>query len=232
MRKSATSHNCVGLVSFRACKLRLKLLALLLFYAGLVEADWTGVALELGNAEADWKFDSGQREVDTSSISFQIEERSSAGLVFGGSMGYLSTRVKADTSADTRRFDAQYLKIYLRQEFVLSESIALHGSLSYRYNSGSDDDDADNSADIEWRQSSFQLGLNLRFANFRLTPYAAYYDIDGDISDDSGTEVFELDDPISRGIRFDYFVEESAFVRFQIQSGDQAGSVLSFIRRY
>ncbi len=205
---------------------------MLLLIPGLAQADWTGVSLELANLDSDWKFDSEVREAQISSISFQMEEKAANGLSVGFGIGYFSLRVKADTPVNTRKFDGQHLKIYLRQSFAVSKNIELFGSLSYRYNSGSGEGIDDDDADIDWNETSFQLGASARIANVKITPFVAYYDIDGDISDDNGTNVFELDDPVSQGIRFDYFLEETAFVRFEILSGGRSGGFLSFLRRY
>ncbi len=204
---------------------------MLSLYAGLAQADWTGVALELANVDADWKFDDGLREAQSSGISFQVEEKTGTGLAVGAGIGYTSMRVVGDSSASNRKFDAEYLQIYLRQEFNISKSVSLYGLFNYSYHTG-DDNDVDNPADIDWDEVSVQIDLSIRFANFRVSPFAAYYDIDGDISDDNGTAVFEIDDPLSRGIRFDYYLEPTAFIRFVFQSGGRAGGYLTFVRRY
>ncbi len=212
--------------------MRFKLLVLLFLYAGLAQADWTGVELELADFNSDWKFDDSVRKAQISSLGFRIEEKTDTGLSVGGGIGYVSMRVVADSSANTRKFDAEYLQVYLRQELRVSESISLHGLFNYSYNTGSDDDNDADLADINWSQASFQIDASLRFANFRIAPFAAYYDIDGDISDDTGTEVFEMDDPVSHGIRFDYYLEPTAFIRIEFQSGGQSGGYLTFARRY
>ena len=41
-----------------------------------------------------------------------------------------------------------------------------------------------------------------------------------------------MDEALSHGLRFDYFVEETAFIRFEIVSGGFAGGYLNFVRRY
>lgn len=211
--------------------MRFKLLVILFLYAGLVKADLTGVTLELANVDADWKFDNGVREAQINSISFQIEEKTATGLSVGGGIGYIDIRVVGDSSTKTRKFDGEYLQIYLRQEFRISESISLHGLFNYSYNSGRDNKE-DDRADIDWYEASFQIDASVRFANFGITPFAAYYDIDGDISDDNGTEVFEMDDPVSRGIRLDFYTDPTAFIRIVFQSGAQSGGYLIFARRY
>ena len=211
--------------------MRFKLLVILFLYVGMAKADLTGVTVELANVDADWKFDNGVREAQINSIAFQIEEKTATGLSVGGSFGYLDMRVVGDSSTDTRKFDGEYLQVYLRQEIPISENVSLHALFNYSYNSGRDNKE-DDRADIDWNEASLQIDASLRFANFGITPFAAYYDIDGDISDDNGTQVFEMDDPVSHGIRFDYYTDPTAFIRIVFQSGGQSGGYLIFARRY
>ena len=210
---------------------RFKLLVILFLYARMAKADLTGDTVELANVDADWKFDNGVREAQINSIAFQIEEKTATGLSVGGGIGYIDMRVVGDSSTETRKFDGEYLQIYLRQEFRISERISLHGLFNYSYNSGRDNKE-DDRADIDWNEASFQIDASIGFANFGITPFAAYYDIDGDISDDNGTEVFEMDDPVSHGIRLDYYTDSTAFIRIVFQSGAQSGGYLIFARRY
>jgi hypothetical protein len=63
-------------------------------------------------------------------------------------------------------------------------------------------------------------------------PFAAWSDVDGDISGGEGASVFELEDPVTRGIRFDLFVEHTAFVRLEFVDGSRSGGYLVFARRY
>ena len=211
--------------------MRVKFLVLLYLFTGFTHADWTGVSVELANVDSDWEFDDGLREAQLNGISFQVEEKTGTGLAVGVGIGYNSMRLVGNSSAENRKFDAEYLQIYLRQEINISKSVSLYGLFNYSYNTGDDNDD-DNPADIDWDETSFQIDLNIRFANFAVSPFAAYRDIDGDISDDSGTAVFEIDDPVSHGIRFDYYTEPTAFIRLVLQSGGQAGGYLTFVRRY
>jgi len=210
---------------------RVKFLVLLYLFTGFVHADWTGVSVQLANVDSDWEFDDGLREAQINGISFQVEEKTGTGLAVGVGIGYNSMRVVGDGSTENRKFDAEYLQIYLRQEINISKSVSLHGLFNYSYNTGDDNDD-DNPADIDWDETSVQIDLNIRFANYALSPFAAYQDIDGDISDDNGTAVFKIDDPVSHGIRFDYYTEPTAFIRIVLQSGGQAGGYLTFVRRY
>ena len=210
-------------------------LLLLLFFSSLASAEWSGVSLEIGETDSDWKFDDDVREAQISEINFQVEEQIDTGLTFGASIGYFDMRVvpDSDSAAQTMKFDGQYLGMSIRQPFEISEHISLHGLFSIRYTTGNESgaDDEEDEKDIDWTQSSFELGLNLRFSRLRISPYAIYQDVDGDISG-GGTEVFELDEPLTQGVRFDYFTEDTGFVRFEFVTGGRSGGYLSFVRRY
>ena len=208
-------------------------LLLLLCYSGLVNAQWTGVALELGNFDSDWEFENDTREAQISEISFQIEEKTASNLTVGATFGYVDLRVvvDSDSAAQTRKFDGEFIGIYLRQPFRINDNISLHGAFSIRYTSGRESGADDDRAEIDWTQSVFELGVSLRYANLRITAYTAYHDIDGDINADS-TDVFEMDETLSHGLRFDYFVEKTAFIRFEFVSGGFEGGYIHFVRRY
>lgn len=205
----------------------------LLFFSTLAVADWTGIALEIGNYDSDWEFERDTREAQISEISFQIEEKTGSGLAVGASIGYVNMRAVAasNSPAETMKFDGEFISVYLRQPVRISEHVFLNAALSFRYTSGSESGDQDEPAEMDWTESAFELGLGMRFGNLRLMPYAAYRDIDGDISD-NGTDVFEVEESLVQGLRFDYFVEDSAFIRLEFVSGGAQGGYINFVRRY
>ncbi len=108
----------------------------------------------------------------------------------------------------------------------------MEGSLSYGYNTGRENAVKDNRANIEWSEVSAEIGLSFRFDSLRVTPFTSYTNVDGDVSGVSGIGAFELDDPFSYGVRFDFFVDSTAFVGIRLQTGSQAGGSISFVRRY
>lgn len=218
----------------RVCKesaVRFSALLLLGFWVGAAQANWTGVEVSLVNTDSDWDFDGEAREAQFSQLSLQIEENTKTGLRVGASLGQSSLRVVADDRAETRKFDTQFLAIYLRQPIELSQSVGLHVQLNLRYNTGEDNDE-DDSADIDWNETDLQFGASFRFSHFRIMPFITYSDIDGDFEDDSGTQIFELEDPVSHGLALDYFVDSTAFVRLEMFGGNRSGGVLTFARRY
>ena len=211
--------------------LRSTLLLLLSLYAGLVHSDWTGVSIEVTNFDSDWEFDSGNREARVTTLSFQLEEKFQTGLIAGGGFGYFDMRVSSDENVDSQNFDGGYLEIYLRRIFPLSEDIAFKGMMNFRYYSGNENS-SDDSADIDWTEASMRLGLGMRFEHFRMTPFVAFYHIDGDIDDDFDSGSFENDDLTSQGVSFDFYVDPAAYIRVEVRTGYQEGGYLSFVRRY
>jgi hypothetical protein len=210
---------------------RFSLFLLLVCCAGIARADWTGVEFKIADIDADWEFADGTRPTKINSLSLSIEERADGGLSVGGSIGYLGMRVAGSGATDTTRFEGQNLEVYLRQEIPLGQSFALEGLLSYGYYTGLEEADGDR-ADITWSQVGVEVGASFRYAKLRITPFASYASVDGDIRGESGTELFELEDPYSYGLRFDIFVEPTAFITVRLQDGSQRGGFLSFVRRY
>jgi hypothetical protein len=216
----------------RPLSVRVSLFILLLCGLSLAKAEYTGVAFEIGDYDSDWKFSDGTRVVKTNSLRLQIEERAESGLTVGVSIAYLSMRVVGDATTPSTKFEGENLQLYLRQVVPLGQSFSLAGSLSYGYNTGRENADKDNRANIEWSEVSVEIGVSYRINNLRITPFASYTDIDGDISDLAGSAAFELEDPSSHGVRFDIFVESTAFIGIRLQTGSQSGGYISFVRRY
>jgi hypothetical protein len=200
-------------------------------FAGLVKAEWTGVSFEIGNTKSDWEFSEGTRETKITSIALQVEERTASGLSIGGGIGYMTMRVDGNSEVETKKFDGEYLEIYLRHEFAISESFSLEALMDYGFYSGDESTSSDRD-DLSWNQLGFEIGASFQHANIRITPFASYTDIDGDISGDDPTEVFSLEDEIGYGLRLDFFTESTAFISLKFQTGSHNGGYLTFVRRY
>ena len=196
-----------------------------------VPAYWTGVEVSLANTEVDWKFDAETREAEASLISFQAEEKTETELRIGVSLGYESIRLIADSPAPSLKFDARFVGIYLNRLFRPGEHFEFYAQLDLAYHSGNDDLD-DERIEIDWIEVGLELGASLRAGHYRVTPFVRYTDFDGDISNVDEIDVFELDEPASGGLHFDYFVEPTAYVRLSLQGGGDAGGYLHFVRRY
>ncbi len=207
------------------------LLLLLSGFTGIVKAEWTGIAFEISDTKSDWEFSDDSREAKITSLTFQIEERTASGLSVGGGIGYMTMRVDGNDEVETKKFDGEFLEIYFRQEFTISESFSLEMLLDYGFYGGDENTSSDRD-DISWNQLGFEFGASFQRDNIRITPFASYTDIDGDISGDDPTEVFSLEDEVGYGLRLDFFTESTAFVSLKVQTGSYDGGYLTFVRRY
>ena len=213
------------------CAARLPAAVLLMLSCVNASAEWTGVSMSFGNYDSDWAFSGETREARISEIDFRIEERTQGGLAFGAVIGYMDLRVSEGRDSETQKFDGQYFGIYLRQDYAINDKLSLHGGRGLSYYNGSESGDTGTDADIDWTESELELGIGFRFANLRLMPFARLTDVDGDISN-GGTSTFELEQSDSVGVRFDIFVEPTAFVRIELVSGADEGGYIVFVRRY
>ncbi len=207
------------------------LLLLLPGFTGIVKAEGTGIAFEISDTKSDWEFTDGTRETKISTIVFQLEQRSASGLSVGGGLGFMTMRVDGDDEVETKKFDGEFLEIYFRQEFSISDSFSLEMLLDYGFYGGDENASSDRD-DISWNQLGFEFGASVKLDNIRITPFASYTDIDGDISGDDPTEVFSLEDETGYGLRFDFFTDSTAFVSLKLQTGSYDGGYLAFVRRY
>jgi hypothetical protein len=207
------------------------LLLLLLGFTGLAKAEFTGVAFELSDTKSDWEFSESIRETKITSLTLQIEERTESGFSVGAGIGFMTIRVDGNEQVETQKFDGEYLEIYLRQDFSISESFSLDALLNYGFYSGDENTSSDRD-DISWNQLGLEFGASFQHSNLRITPFVSYTDVDGDISGDDPTETFSLEDEIGYGLRLDFFTESTAFVRLQLQTGSHNGGYINFVRRY
>ena len=210
---------------------RLVAALLLIAMPASAAAFWTGVELDLAKTEADWQFDRETRAAQTSLIGFQIEEKTASGLRVGVNLGYSTVRLVADSPAPTLKFDTQFVGIYLNRLLRAGDRFEFYGQLDLVYHDGRDNR-GDEPIDIDWIEIAVELGAGLRTTHYRFTPFARYTDIDGDIDDAGGLDLFERDEPVSGGLHIDYFVEPTAFIRLSLQGGGDAGGFLRFVRRY
>lgn len=209
------------------------LLFLLSGFTGLVKAEWTGVAFEISDTSSDWEFTDGTREAQISSLVFQIEQRTASGLSIGAGLGYMTMRVDGNDELETQKFDGEFLEIYFRQEFSISEAFSLEMLLDYGFYGGDENTSSDRD-DISWNQLGFEFGASFKLDSIRITPFASYTDIDGDISGKNPTETFTLEDDIGYGLRLDFFTDtdSTAFVSLKLQTGSYDGGYLTFVKRY
>ena len=196
-----------------------------------VAAEVSGLRVYIAENEVDWNFDDVKREADITELSFQIEEQIDTGTRLGAGLGYLNVSLRGEEGFETRRFDAQFIEFFMRHPFMLTESLELNTKFNYRYNTGDDDDD-DDSANIDWSEAGIELGIGIQFSRMKMTPYAAYRYLDGDLDADSGSESFDLDDRVSGGLRLDLYVDNSSYVGVALESGDYSRFYLTFATEY
>ena len=195
-------------------------------------AEWTGISVDIGETTTDLQFETAQRTMRSDSLSLRIEEKTATNLRVGFNLGISNIRTANILPPDNaQKFDGGHLGFYLRYPLQLGRHMLLEGLFSYRYNSASDSNNSLQS-EIEWREARVQLSLGVKFGVLHVTPFIVYRDINGDISNDSGTEIFDSVDSKSRGISFDIFVEPTAYIRFQLSRGDEEGGYLTFARIY
>lgn len=195
-------------------------------------AEWSGVSVSISEVDSDWLFENNRRNADISRLDLQFEEKTSSGLGVGANIGQITTRVSnLNGPRNTLKFDGSYFGIYLRYPIPMGEIFSLQSKLSYQYHSATQID-SDISNEIETREISVELGLSGRFGNLRITPFAIYSDVSGDISGDTGTEIFENEESVSSGISFDIFVERDGYIRLRLTSGEQESASFSFARGF
>lgn len=212
---------------------KLKFLVVLSAFASTAAvASWTGISVNIEDYSTQWQFQTVQRTTDINQWNFYLEEKTTSALRAGVSIGQSSIRISDSVSpANTQKFDANSLGLYLRLPLMLGDHFSVHGRLSYRINSGSDSNDIDPS-EIGWYETAVELGFSGQWQSVRITPFVSYRSIDGDISDNTGIDLFDPVEEISSGIRFDYFVDPTAYVRFQLTTGANEGGYLVFAREY
>lgn len=205
---------------------------LLAFFSSAAVASWSGISLNIEDYSSDWQFQTIERSADINRWEINLEEKTTTDLRVGINIGQMSIRMRDKISmANAQKFEASSLGLYLRLPLMLSTHFSIEGRLSYRFNSGSDSNDIDPS-EIEWNEFELELGFSGQWQSVRITPYVAYLNLSGDITNSSSTELFDSSDEISSGIRLDYFIEPTAYVRLQLSIGAREGVYLVFAREY
>ena len=208
------------------------LLVVFSFGSSTARAQWTGISVEIGESSSDLQFETEQRTMSIDSLSLQIEEKTAADLRVGFSIALTSIRTANLQPPDNaQKFEGNQLGFYLRLPMQLGESFSLEGLYSYQYNTATDSD-ISLPSEIEWNENRLKIALGTKLQTLRITAFIAYHSMNGDISNSTSVGLFDSIDNISRGISFDYFVEPTAFIRFQFSRGDEDSAYLSFVREY
>ena len=213
--------------------LRLTLILLLCCVSLIGRAEWTGVAFEISDVDFDWEFREGVRTAKSNSLRLSFEESTESGLAVGGALGYIDGRIAGTETSGSTKFDAENLLVYLRQDGRIGDSVDLYGLFSYGYYNGRESG-GDDPADVEWSETTVELGLGFRVNDIGLTPFVKYSDVDGDISgSDLNRDLsFELEEPLNYGLDINVYTDSTAYIGLRLQTGSQSGGYLSFVRRY
>ncbi len=206
------------------------------------DAAWTGTSLSIDEIESDWVFEASQRVSDTTRLNLHFEEKTVSGISVGANIGRLTTRISnAIGPRNTEKFDASYLGVYIRYPLAFGEHFMLHNRLGYQFHSGSiaitmstntASTDVTSSDQIEWRDATYQIGLSARMAGFRIMPFAAISDVNGDIERENSTDTFKNETSLSSGLSIDFFVDPTSFVQFRFTSGAKESFSLRFAREF
>lgn len=195
-------------------------------------AYWTGISAFVGQSESDWLLDGTLRQADITHFGLSIEEKTQVGLSIGARAGQISLRLKdLPISAQAEKFNAQFLSLYLRWPLPLTETLKLHTHFNYQFNLG-DISDGSEDTDIEWSEVTINIGISLQLGRISIRPFIEFRSIDGDITSDNSTRVFELESQNSSGLIVDLYVEPTAFIRLMASSGESRAMMLSFVREY
>ena len=207
-------------------------IVLQIFSSTAVAAPWAGVSLNIEDFSTDWQFPTLERTADIGHWNINMEEEATTDLSIGVNIGQMSVRIYDKfTAANAQKFNLASLGLYLRWPLILNDHFSIQGRLSYSYFSGEQTIVTDPD-ELEWDEFEFLLGFAIRWQSIRITPFATYLKLDGDISGSSGTQLFETLEEVSPGIRFDYFIDPTAYVRLQIMDGSKEGVYLVFAREY
>ncbi|MCP4432612.1 MAG: hypothetical protein GY806_16690 [Gammaproteobacteria bacterium] len=198
----------------------------------VAEAAWTGISLSIDEIENDWAFADNIRLADTTRLNLHFEEKTRNGIHVGANIGQLTTRIRNKSGpADTEKFDASHIGIYLGYPVSLGEHFVIHNQMGYQFHSGSSSAPTTDEQ-ISWREASYLFGISYRFSDLRIMPFLVASDISGDLERADETDTFENDEAISTGLSFDIFVDSTSFVRLKFSSGTGQSFSLRFAREF
>jgi hypothetical protein len=207
---------------------RFSLLLLLCLQLNTASA-WSGIGAFLGQADGDWRFSAGSQNADIDFYGLQIEDRTQSPLRVGAGAGQFDLRLLS-TPAAAERFSGKFLTLFLRLPQSLGDQVKLHSQLSYQYNLG--EKSLQGSEQISWSEVMLQLGVSLQLGRLSVQPYGILRSIDGDITTPSQTRLFQHEQSSGYGVKLDYYVEPTAYIRFLGSAGANESLSISFVREY
>jgi hypothetical protein len=211
---------------------RVLILFCCLFNSMTAHSDWTGIIVGLEDTDTQWLVSKEARESSVNRLSLKMEEKTEAELRVGISIGQLSVRTKGISGIDRiDKFEGNYIGLYLRQPVNLNNYLSFEGTLGYRFHTGMGQIESD-ADEIEWHETRLKLSAGFDFADIRISPFVQWQNVDGDVSGETGRNVFETDESESRGVMVDYFVEPFAYIRLQFSKGGNESLQISFAKVY
>lgn len=204
----------------------------LVFFPVAAFGGWTGIAGFIGSSDSDWSLVNQIRQADMMYYGFSIEEKTSTELRVGASGGQYDLKLtQLDNIFNTEKFTGEFLTLYLRLPVVLAKSIKLHSDLHYAYHRGSSGFPT-LEQNINWGEWLLNIGISVQLGRVSVRPFVNFRSINGDISNDSGTRIFELESSKSSGIILDYYVENTAYVRFRATGAENESLQISLVREF
>lgn len=191
---------------------------------------WSGIAAFLGQSQGDWLFSGGVKTAQQDFYGLSIEDRTRSKIRIGARAGQFDLRLSPQTSAAAEKFNGKFIAFYLRWPLSLSSTLSFEPRLGYQYNQG--EKALLSQQQISWNQVRLQLALHAQLGALSLRPFVAWRRIDGDITTAQTSRLFVQHQSSSYGLALDFFVEPSAYIRFQGSVGARQGASLSFVRAY
>ena len=199
-----------------------------------VSAGWTGIAAFVGQHKSDWLVSTTKLNADSRIYGLQIEERTLIGLRIGAraSQNSLTLENPLDLT-QFEKYNVQSLSFYLRWPFPMTDSLTLYNQFNYQFNLGNQSGvDNTTDTDIDWIETSINIGISLRLGPVSIRPFAVYRSINGEISSPTVVRKIDLKDNQSTGVLLDIHVEPTAYVRLEATTSGSDSLMLSFVREY
>lgn len=200
----------------------------------IVSASWTGIAAFVGQHESDWSVSGTTLNADSRIYGLHIEERTRIGLRIGARAGQNSLTLENPLDlTQFEKYNVQFLSFYLRWPIAVTDMLTLHNRFNYQFNLGNQSSvDNATDTDIDWIETSINIGISLRLGHVSLRPFAIYRSITGEISSPSVVRKIDLKDNLSTGVLLDIHVEPTAYVRLEATTSGGNSLMLSFVREY
>lgn len=188
----------------------------------------------MGQHESNWSVAGTTLRADNRIYGLHIEEKTLIGLSIGARAGQNSLTLENQQDlTQFEKYNVQFVSFYLRWPLKLTDLLTLKSRFNYQFNLGTQSGvDTETDIDIDWIETSLDIGVNLRLGPLSISPFAVYRSIDGEISSATSVRKIDLNDNNSAGVRLDIHVEPTAYVRLEVIATGADSLMLSFVREY